>query len=115
MPFTEKTVAVRLRGPLSSSGIGRVEVFHRWAWGTICDRNWNIIDANVVCRELGFYYAAKPLPAKYVQDGKGQIWLDNIECKGNESSIAHCLHDGWGNHSCHHYSDVGVECSSTGS
>ena len=43
--------------------------------------------------------------------GLGQIWLDDMNCLGNESDIAFCGHRGWGNTNCRHYEDVGVVCN----
>lgn len=33
---------------------GRVEIFHKGSWGTICDDGWTTREAGVVCRMLGF-------------------------------------------------------------
>ena len=62
----------------------------------------------MVCRRLGFVAARRILTN--VASGTGDIWLDDVQCVGNETSIELCHHNGFGNHNCRHYDDAGVEC-----
>ena len=33
---------------------GRLEIYINGQWGTVCDDSFNLIDATVACKELGF-------------------------------------------------------------
>ena len=99
---------------LNHSSAGRVEVLYNGTWGTICDNSWGIEDAEVVCRQLGFGEALlAPRYATFGQ-GNGQIWLDDVKCRGIEISISDCHHSGWGVHSCRHSREAGVVCRPAG-
>ena len=114
LDFSATPVLVRLQGPLSKSGTGRVEVFYHGYWGTICDYGWDMRDSKVVCRQLGYPDIVRTLRRHQVPSGSGQIWLSQVACNGEEQAIARCTHAVWGVHYCSHYNDVGVECSATG-
>ena len=100
---------VVLRLVNGGASYGRVEVYYSGRWGTVCDDFWDINDANVVCRELGFSRAtAAPHGAKYGQ-GSGTIWMDDVNCQGDETSLLQCTYNTNTSY-CGHQEDASVEC-----
>ena len=94
------------------NGEGRVEIFHNGAWGTVCDDMWDLNDARVVCRELGYPGAVSAPHSARFGRGRGPIWLDDVQCRGYERSIVNCRHRGWGINNCGHSEDASVICLS---
>ncbi|XP_067884593.1 deleted in malignant brain tumors 1 protein-like, partial [Heterodontus francisci] len=90
---------------------GRVEISFGDSWGTICDDQWGLLDAKVVCSALGCGNAvAAPTHARFGR-GAGPIWLDDVACRGDESVLWYCTSRFWGQHNCHHGEDASVICS----
>ena len=88
-------------------------MYYNDEWGTVCDDGWDFDDAEVVCRQLGY---GPPIAARnesYYGQGSGQIWLDNLNCSGDESIIEECSHAGWGMRDCKHDEDAGIQCYPT--
>uniref|UniRef100_A0A3B3XDU2 Lysyl oxidase homolog n=1 Tax=Poecilia mexicana TaxID=48701 RepID=A0A3B3XDU2_9TELE len=101
---------VRLAGYPRKHNEGRIELFYKGEWGTICDDDFSIANANVLCRQLGFVSATGWTHSAKYGNGQGKIWLDNVLCNGGEKSIDLCKSRGWGNSDCTHDEDAGVVC-----
>jgi len=105
---------VRLAGNSPNSSAGRLEVKYVGTadWGTVCDHYWDLSDADVACRMLGFKSAISAASGAYFGEGTGTIWMGDLLCFGNESSLLLCSHSGPSVHNCDHSQDVGLACSS---
>ncbi|MCI4388669.1 hypothetical protein PGIGA_G00088690 [Pangasianodon gigas] len=91
---------------------GRVEVFYGGSWSTVCDADFDQQDAEVVCRELDCGIPVEVLGSAAFGRGEGQVWTEELQCRGNESEIYFCPTTSSLKHSdCSHYNDVGLICT----
>ncbi|XP_071947977.1 lysyl oxidase homolog 3-like [Antedon mediterranea] len=73
---------------------GRVEVKVDNTWGYVCGDSWNMLDALVVCRQLGLGYARQSLPSTryYGNRPRGAMIMSEVHCTGKEWSLMDCPH-----------------------
>nr|XP_046150726.1 HHIP-like protein 1 [Oncorhynchus gorbuscha] len=102
--------SVRLISAEQLSDRGRVEIYIRGEWGTVCDDLFNSKAATVVCQQLGFPVALRVAKRAELGGGSGSILLDDVECEGTERTLLDCKRSKLGKHNCAHDEDVGVVC-----
>ncbi|KPU78925.1 uncharacterized protein Dana_GF10854, isoform B [Drosophila ananassae] len=102
-------IQYRLEGGRTSNE-GRLEVKYHGVWGSVCDDDFNLKNAQVACNSMGYYGPAK-IEKNIFGNGNGPIWLDQVMCFGNETSIDKCNHWNWGEHNCNHTEDVALHCT----
>ncbi|CAK8998135.1 unnamed protein product [Durusdinium trenchii] len=85
---------------------GRVQVQYQQTWRDVCDDNWNILNAQVVCRQLGLAGGISLIHL----NGSGEFGMDEVACEGNECDLGYCPFRGWGIHDCSAQEAAGVKC-----
>ena len=70
---------------------GRVEVLFNGNWGTVCDDSWDLQDANVVCRMLGYGVAVPEWGSVYGPAEATDVFeITEVSCKGDEQNLLDC-------------------------
>ncbi|XP_052271435.1 scavenger receptor cysteine-rich type 1 protein M130-like [Dreissena polymorpha] len=91
----------------SSNNDGRVEIKVLDTWGTVCDDDFGIEDALVICKMMGFPFAVGFHTSYHA--GTGPIFVDDMACGANSSHINDCFYVT--KHNCGHHEDTSVTCS----
>lgn len=112
---TEPIVPVRLLGGKTTNE-GRLQVRIDGRWGTVCDYRWTMINAALVCHQLGlvlnpddWFVERSQIPnAGTTED----VILSNVECNEFDTDITKCKAETFDNfeNSCTHAQDVGIKC-----
>ena len=75
----------------------------------VCDDDWNLINANVVCKQLGFIGALEyTKESRFGMSGSNYI-MDQVVCDGTEERLIDCEHE-HDQHDCSRGEDAGVKC-----
>ena len=116
LPITGAASYLRLRGS-GRSDRGRLEIYRSgYGWLTVCDHFWDMNEAKVICRELGFTGATAVRANSYYGAGTGNILDNHPNCKGTETSFKNCpissLKSFWTTSGCQgHHREVGIDCN----
>ena len=89
---------------------GRLGIKINNTWGSLCSNGWDISDATVACKQLGYDYAVNTIMRASSKDRSGIIWFGNPVCNGTEKSLLHCSHSGFENHNCRPQEEAGLIC-----
>ncbi|XP_072745020.1 uncharacterized protein [Anoplolepis gracilipes] len=103
---------IRLAGA-NNSYEGRIEVKILGQWGQVCDDGFGMINADVICKELGFDLGALEVRAGGFYgnlDPPTRFMVDQLKCRGNETTLRECDFNGWGIHNCQPEEAVGIVC-----
>ena len=112
---TADSLEARLAGEGAMAMSGRLEVMYQGTWGTVCDDDFGLVDADVACRQLGFAVADMILKGEQNPFGSGAedspIYMDDVACTGKEDRLNQCPFQGISRTNCNHREDVAITCT----
>ncbi|XP_067451600.1 scavenger receptor cysteine-rich type 1 protein M130-like [Thunnus thynnus] len=89
---------------------GRLEVKSEQSWSSVCEDDFDLQDAEVVCRELGCG-APSVLQGALYGEMQALVWTEEFQCKGSESVLLDCGRSGSTKNTCSSDKAVGLTCS----
>ncbi len=94
---------------------GRLEVksnqSNQW-WASVCEADFDLQDAEVVCRELGCG-APSVFKGGLYGEVEAPVWMRKFQCEGKESALLDCGSSGLARKTCSPGKAVGLTCSGT--
>ncbi|XP_039680535.1 scavenger receptor cysteine-rich type 1 protein M130-like isoform X2 [Perca fluviatilis] len=87
---------------------GRLEIKSTQSWSSVCEDDFDLQDAEVVCRELECG-APSVLQGALYGDMEAPVWTKQFQCRGHESSLLDC--DSSASNTCPSGKAAGLTCS----
>ncbi|XP_041472089.1 G-protein coupled receptor GRL101-like isoform X3 [Lytechinus variegatus] len=87
--FCQEAEHVRLKNGLTLRE-GRVEVRINGTWGTLCDDSFDVEDAHVICRSMGFTGALGITSLSEFWPSSLKVHPVDLQCTGEESDFLSC-------------------------
>ncbi|XP_021346779.1 deleted in malignant brain tumors 1 protein-like isoform X2 [Mizuhopecten yessoensis] len=109
---SDEQQGVRLMNDVSNTS-GSVEIMYGGQWSIVCGKNWDDIEAGIVCRMLGYGNGTAQLYTSYMWESReGMKVKIHVNCVGSETSIYNCIFSDVHGY-CNNYADgrAGVSCS----
>ena len=95
-------------GSISHNRItGKIEVYYNDRWYQVSYDDWDIKDATVACRQLGYDYVAS---STFSTSYNYQTAFNSLTCNGTETSLFDCAHSGFRYHSWANHPVARVSC-----
>ena len=85
----DKEATVRLVGGQGRHK-GRVQMYLLGYWATVCGHSWDIQDAVVVCRQLGYPTALASVGGTEFGGRNDRMWSYEMDCNGYEANLLEC-------------------------
>ncbi|XP_028275163.1 scavenger receptor cysteine-rich type 1 protein M130-like [Parambassis ranga] len=92
---------------------GRLEVKSDQSWSSVCEDDFNLQNAEVVCRELGCG-APSVFKGGLYGAAEAPVWMRRFQCGGHESALLDCGSSQSTENSCSAGKAVGLTCSDHG-
>ncbi|XP_030047907.1 deleted in malignant brain tumors 1 protein [Microcaecilia unicolor] len=123
MPPTERSVSHEFISVTCSENItlrlkggghrcsGMVEVYYKGIWGAVCSQGWDMIAANIACKELGCGQVVSHVKTDLLPPVSGHAWLNNLHCRNSIESLWHCSSQKREDVTCSQQHGAEVTCS----
>ncbi|KAI6659568.1 hypothetical protein LOD99_14491 [Oopsacas minuta] len=89
-----------------------LEIYYEGSWGYVCDDSFDLKEANVACRTLGFIQAESFTTGNYIENPL-EPKINYLYCYGTEQTITDCRYSKAYVSSCSSFEHVQLTCATS--